>query len=118
MADTNIPQVGNDIIAKHSNYKKSIIISIVIVVIFAGAIYFFLKYKKSHPSAPVPITKEEKIDILNKLTSTPPKDGSTVMTVDERKQILDRISKQKADPSIKKTEISIEQQNKIFDSIE
>ncbi len=118
MDNTVLPQTENSTPKKPFIYKKSIIVSLSIIVVFALAIYFFLKYKKTTVEAPKPMTKEEKIDILNRLNKNPPNDGSVSMTTDEKLQILDTISTKKGDPNTKKKPSTPEEQQQMFNSIE
>ncbi|MCC6323600.1 hypothetical protein IT400_02280 [Candidatus Nomurabacteria bacterium] len=111
------PNMENQNSRKTRVNKKSIIISVVILIVAILALLFFLKYKKSNINNKEPLTKQERIDILNGLKKTPPSDGSVKMTTEEKLEILEDISSKKPTTTTKKVELSAEEQQKLFSSI-
>ncbi|MDQ5971426.1 MAG: hypothetical protein QG566_372 [Patescibacteria group bacterium] len=118
MENETLPNSANNPSNKFSNNKKLMITIIFVVIVLAVAGYFLWKYKNKILGIPTPITKEEKIDILNRLNRDAPNDGSVKMTTEEKLKVLEEISTKKPAVAVKKTETTPEQQKAIFNSIE
>lgn len=106
--ELNTPEIPK----KHT--ARNVLISVLIIVLVAGFIYFMYFSAKKFASQKV-LTPEDKVKILDSLDSNPPADGSVKMTEAEKLKALSDLNKAS---SSKTGKASQEDQDKVLRSVQ
>lgn len=117
MEDFNINSGLNNLAPASNSKSKKALIFLAVVILIAVVGYFVWKYLEKTHILKQPYTEEEKMDVLQNLRTPPPDDGSVVMTNEEKMEILNNISTKKPDPTVKRRQLTEEEQMQISDSL-